>query len=161
MEPIERELTIAAPLEWVWWAWTGPERITRWFAPEARIEPHVDGAFELFWNPTDHDHDSTKGCTVTALEPMRMLGFTWRGPDHLAEVMNHGDALTQVLVRLEAEPSGTRVHVTHGGWGDGEGWSRARQWHEAAWDQVLGSLKTSLEGGEGELCCAPEAEGKD
>jgi uncharacterized protein YndB with AHSA1/START domain len=150
------EVTIAAPLDWVWWAWTRPERITAWFAAEANIEARPGGSFELFFDPKDHDHQCTKGCNFTLVDPMKRLGFTWKGPDEFANVMNDPASLTSATVTLEEENGKTRVVVEHGGWGKGEEWEKARSWHEMAWGQVLGSLKSALESGKAELCCAPE-----
>lgn len=50
----------------------------------------------------------------------------------------------------------TEVKVNHTGWKNGEEWDQAYKWYEMAWSGVLSSLKSSLEKGEGELCCHPE-----
>lgn len=154
METLEFQVEIASNKELVWFAWTQTDRIVKWFAPDANIEARVGGAFELFFDPTNHDHLCTKGCTITLLEPMERLGFTWRGPDEF-DIMNHEDSLTSVLVTLSEDNGVTRVLVEHTGWGQGSEWEKARAWHQMAWNQVLGSLKSALESGEGELCCAP------
>lgn len=155
MEAIRSQVVVAAAQDLVWWAWTHADRITKWFAPVANIEPRVGGAFELFFNPSDREHDCTVGCTFTVVEPMSRLGFTWKGPKHLSAIMNKPDHLTSVIVTLEPVDGGTQVTVEHTGWGEGEAWSDAHAWHVMAWDQVLPSLKKALESGQGDLCCAP------
>ena len=155
-EPVRVEVTMAAPRNLVWWAWTKPDRITVWFAPEARLDARPGGPFELFFDPSDHDHQCTKGCIFTLVEPYQRFGFTWKGPDQFATLMNNPNSLTSVLVTLYDEDRGTRVVVEHSGWGEGEEWAQARAWHQTAWEQVLGSLKSALESGQGLLCCAPE-----
>lgn len=155
MNSFQAEIEITAPRDWVWWAWTHSERITKWFAPQANLEPRLGGAFELFFTPGNHDQMGTKGCIVTLWEPQERLGFTWKGPDDFASVMNHEKALTYVLVTLSEKEEGTHVLVEHFGWGDTEEWEKAKAWHQMAWPQVLSSLKKELESGKGELCCAP------
>ena len=58
---INIETSISAPLKRVWSAWVESKGITKWFAPEANIEPWIGGAFELFFDPSNHEQESTKG----------------------------------------------------------------------------------------------------
>jgi uncharacterized protein YndB with AHSA1/START domain len=152
LEAIVQELRLRTPLDAVWQAWTESEQIVRWFSPQARIEAREGGAFELYFDPANHDHMSTKGCIITQFEPMKRLGFTWKGPDPFAGLMNDPIA-TRVLVTFQEEAGETVIRLEHVGWGEGEAWARARQWHEEAWKQVLSSLKSTLESGQGEVCC--------
>ena len=153
MGSFQTEVTIAAPREWVWLAWTQSERITQWFAPEAHIEPRLGGAFELYFTPSAKEQMSTKGCMITLWEPEERLSFTWKGPDPFAPIMNHADSLTYVLVTLSEAEGATKITVEHFGWGETEAWEQAKSWHVQAWTQVLSSLKAALEAGEGKLCC--------
>ncbi|MCH1642860.1 SRPBCC domain-containing protein [Paenibacillus timonensis] len=154
MEPIVKEIAIGADLELVWRAWLEERRITLWFAPLANVEPRVGGKFELFFDPSNPERMGTKGCTIRELEEQRLLVFEWKGPDDFAEWMNREGELT--VVRVEFAPAGpgkTNLKLTHSGWGTSPGWSEAKEWHVAAWNQVLGSLKSEIESGEGVLCC--------
>lgn len=47
----------------------------------------------------------------------------------------------------------TRITLEHTGWKDSEASLQAREWHVDAWRGMLASLKTSVESGEGILCC--------
>ena len=147
MGTIRIEVIVSAPIEEVWRAWTEADRVTEWFSPEANVEARVGGAFELFFDPSDHDHQCTKGCVFTAVEPMGRLAFTWRGPDQFTELMNQPGELTSAVVIFKIEKEATKVSVEHGGWGDGEEWEQAKAWHLNAWRDVLGSLKSTLEAG--------------
>ncbi len=120
MKTIRIEVSISAPPDLVWWAWTKPDRITVWFAPEAIIEARPGGPFELFFDLSDHEHQCTKGCVFTLVEPKKRLGFTWKGPDEFADLMNNPTSITSVLVTLYDENGTTRVVVEHRGWGEGE-----------------------------------------
>ncbi|MFQ5838735.1 MAG: SRPBCC domain-containing protein [Thermoplasmata archaeon] len=149
MKVIEVEVSISARRDMVWSAWTRSDIVASWFAPEANVEARVGGAFELFFDPSDHEHQCTKGCIFTLIEPEKRLGFTWRGPDQFERLMNTPTSATSVLVTLHAEDGTTRVVVEHRGWGESEEWERARTWHERAWEEVLRSLKAHLEAKEG------------
>lgn len=151
MEAIRIEVSISTSPDQVWLAWTESDRITAWFAPEAKVEAHRGGSFELYFDPADHGHQSTRGCVFTLIEPMRRLGFTWRGPDQFAGIMNEPAPLTSVTVDFYYEDGATRVDVEHGGWGEGEDWALARSWHQKAWEEVLANLKTYLESGKAQL----------
>ena len=141
MEDIRLELRVDATADEVWQAWTQADKVLKWFAPEAYIEPRQGGAYELFWDPNNHDSMSTKGCEITAFEPSRLLAFTWKGPDQFADVMNQPNRLTKVEVSLSERCKKTRITVVHGGWGDGKERAEARAWHVKAWDMVIQSLK--------------------
>jgi len=38
----------------------------------------------------------------------------------------------------------TKVAIVHDGWGEGEDWKAAREWHQRAWEQVTRSLERHL-----------------
>ena len=147
MEPLKGEAVVNSSLDIAWRAWTRSTRITRWFAPEAVIEACPGGSFELYFDPSDHDHQCTKGCVFTLVEPKKRLAFTWKGPDQFADLMNDPASLTSVLVSFHRVEGSIEVVVEHTGWGEGEDWIQAREWHQRAWKDVLGRLKSTLESG--------------
>lgn len=147
MSTIRVEVSLATSLDKVWLAWTSSDPITSWFAPEANVEASVGGPFELFFDPTNHDHQSTNDCIFTLVESLRRLGFTWRGPDQFKGVMNDPTPLTSVMVNFLEVNGVTRIIVEHSGWGEGGDWEEARVWHHEAWKDVLGRLKSTLESG--------------
>lgn len=150
---INTQQLILADINLIWRAWTESDRITEWFAPSAEIEPKLNGKFALYFNPSNKNSMSTQGCKIIKLEEPHQLAFQWKGPDPFAEVMNQEDDLTIVEVTLEAVEGGTLVSLQHSGWKDSEEGLKAREWHVQAWDQMLNSLKSSIESGEGILCC--------
>ena len=154
---IHNEITVAASKELVWAAWTISDRVKQWFAPDANIDARLGGAFELFFIPGNHEQMNTKGCVITKFIPMERLSFTWKGPDDFSQLMNQSDNLTVVNVSLSDDGEHTKVTIEHVGWGEGEAWNKAYQWHVMAWNQVASSLKSAIESGEGELCCVPSA----
>ena len=148
-ESIQLECQLAASPERVWAALVDPAQAGTWFAAKANIVPEVGGAYELFWQPETPDHESTIGCRITAIAPARYLGFTWRGPDELNDIMNNGDPPpppTHVTLSLAPADGGTRLRVRHAGFGSDSDWKRARAWHERAWQACLDNLEAFLAG---------------
>lgn len=152
MKPLEFEVNIISSKEQLWSAWTSSERAAKWFSPIANIEPKVGGSFELFFDPSDMNHMTTKGCKFLELIPLEELSFNWKGPDDFAEVMNK-EPLTIINVSFIEDDTSVRVKLSHSGWKTSQEWDAARAWHEIAWKQVLNSLKDYLESNQGSICC--------
>ncbi len=69
-----------------------------WLTNIAEVEPVVGGKYELFWNSSDRENNSTLGCKITAIEPHKFLSFEWKGPPEFNHFMNNADPLTHVVV---------------------------------------------------------------
>ena len=153
---IINETTIDTPLNLVWLAWTISERVSEWFAPEAKVEAKEGGAYELYFIPGNNTGMNTKGCKITKLITENKIEFTWKGPDQFEDLMNNEDELTTVHVSFQAiHENSAKVIVEHRGFKNHEDWIEAINWHQMAWSGVLDSLKSALEKGEGNLCCQP------
>lgn len=143
---IEKSIEVAATVDQVWGAWTTREGITSFIAPDAKVEPRVGGAFQIYFDPGAAP--GSKGADdmrFLALQPRKMLSFDWNAPPHLPEARAQR---TFVIVRLE--PLGdqvTRVTLPHTGWGDGGGWDKALAYFDRAWGSVLGNLEKRFEQG--------------
>lgn len=144
MSTLEFKLTLNAPIEKVWHTWTDSQDITNWFSPEAHIELRIGGPYELYFDSSNHDHQSTKGCKITEIKPRTSLGFQWKGPDMYQETMTNPAPITYVHVTFESEGEKTHLTVNHGGWGKGEKWEEAKAWHVNAWEGVLADLKKHM-----------------
>ena len=48
---LDKEVLVAALLDQVWSAWTTREGIVSFFAPDAKVEPRVGGAFQIYIDP--------------------------------------------------------------------------------------------------------------
>jgi uncharacterized protein YndB with AHSA1/START domain len=143
---IDKEIVVAATPQQVWNAWTTRAGITSFFAPDANIDARVDGAFEIHINPlAEPGLKGADGMRFLALQPPRMLSFTWNAPPSLPEARQQR---TFVVVRIQ--PLGekeTRVTLHHTGWGDGGEWDQAYGYFDRAWGNVLGNLKKRFESG--------------
>jgi uncharacterized protein YndB with AHSA1/START domain len=143
---IDKEIVLAATPEQAWAAWTTREGITSFFAPDARIEPRAGGAFEVYINPfAEPGMKGADDMRFLALQPPRMLSFTWNAPPHLPEARQQR---TVVVVRIHpVSERETRVTLHHTGWGDGGEWDQAYAYFDRAWGNVLGNLKKRFETG--------------
>ena len=147
MEALSYELELTHSRDQVWQMFTTSAGLARWLCLRANVEPRVGGAYELFWNPDQSrpESDSTIGCRVLSIDHPRLLSFTWRGADAVAETMNGpGITPTRVEVLLLPRPSGTRLVLVHSGWLDGDDWQRARDWFDRAWSGALERLPVVL-----------------
>jgi uncharacterized protein YndB with AHSA1/START domain len=143
---IEKSIEINATIDQAWDAWTTREGIVGFFAPDARIEPRVGGAFEIYFDPTAPlGSKGADDMRFLALQPKRMLSFDWNAPPNLPEARAQR---TFVIVRFEAlRDKTTRVVLHHTGWGDGGEWDKAYAYFDRAWGNVLGNLKKRFEQG--------------
>lgn len=143
---IVKEVVVAATPQQVWDAWTTRAGITSFFAPDARIEAKVGGAFHVYIDPlAEPGLKGADDMRFMALQPPKMLSFDWNAPPSLPEVRKQR---TFVVVRIEpVADARTRVTLTHTGWGDGGEWDKAYAYFDRAWGNVLGNLKKRFETG--------------
>jgi uncharacterized protein YndB with AHSA1/START domain len=143
---IDKEVVVNATVEQAWQAWTTREGIVSFFAPDAKIEARVGGAFHIHFDPGAPA--GTKGADdmrFMALQPMKMLSFDWNAPPSLPEARAQR---TFVVVRFH--PLGektTRVTLHHTGWGDGGEWDKTYAYFDRAWGNVLANLGKRFDSG--------------
>ncbi len=143
---LDKSVLVAASLDQTWDAWTTREGIISFFAPDARIEPKVGGAFQVYINPlAEPGMKGADDMRFMALQPKQMLSFDWNAPPHLPAARQQR---TFVVVRFA--PVGekeTRVSLHHTGWGEGGEWDKTFAYFDRAWDNVLANLKKRFESG--------------
>ncbi|MBT8088939.1 MAG: SRPBCC domain-containing protein [Gammaproteobacteria bacterium] len=146
MPMLEKEVSIQAPLDAVWNAWTTEEGLA-FLSPESNIELRIGGAYEWFLDgePDEQGKRGGEGSHVLAFLPQKMIAFSWTFPPDVPELRN-ADERTQVVV-LFNEGSDGLVHVklhAHG-WQDEEPWERGWAYFDSAWGYVLKAMKQHLE----------------
>ena len=143
---IDKTVDVNASVDDVWDAWTTRAGIVSFFAPDAKIEPRVGGAFEVYIDPeAPPGSRGADDMRFMALQPKRMLSFTWNAPPHLPEARAQ-----RTLVILRLQPVGdkqTRVTLHHVGWGDGGEWDQAYAYFDKAWGGVLANLRKRFDHG--------------
>lgn len=146
---ITGEVVLDAPVSDVWAAWTTKEGIKSFFAPDCKIELRVGGPFEMFFLlDGEPGQRGGEGVTFLAIQPEKMLSFTWNAPPHLPHARSQ---FTHVVLRFsEVGGDRTRLTLTHDGWGDGGEWDEAFAYFEHAWlEAVLPNLVKRFSGDDG------------
>jgi uncharacterized protein YndB with AHSA1/START domain len=141
------QVIVSAPLDDVWDAWTTDDGAQCFFAPKCSISLRPGGAYEMLFDlDAEIGSQGGEGMVIMAIQPKRMLAFTWNAPPHLPEVRGQ---MTHVIVRMRPlGPEKTAVSLRHDGWGDGGEWEDAYQYFSRAWlEVVLPRLKYRFENG--------------
>jgi uncharacterized protein YndB with AHSA1/START domain len=143
---IDKEVIIKATLDEAWASWTTREGIVGFFAPDARIEPRVGGAFSIHMDPgAQPGMKGADDMRYLALQPKKMLSFDWNAPPHLPEARAQR---TFVVVRFApVDAANTRVTLHHTGWGEGGEWDKAYAYFDRAWGNVMANLKKRYDSG--------------
>jgi uncharacterized protein YndB with AHSA1/START domain len=143
---IDKQVTVNASLDQAWDAWTTREGIVGFFAPDAKIEPRVGGAFQIYIDPlAEPGSKGADDMRFLALQPKKMLSFDWNAPPHLPEVRAQRSF---VVVRFEVvNERQTTVTLHHTGWGDGGQWDQAYAYFDRAWGNVLLNLQKRFDEG--------------
>jgi uncharacterized protein YndB with AHSA1/START domain len=141
------EVIVKADVNEVWQAWTTEEGIKSFFAPDCKLDLRVLGSYDIYFNPEGPPGQrGAEGNVILAIQPLKMLSFTWNAPPHLPNVRQQR---TSVVVRFKALGEGqTKVTLTETGWGEGDEWDKAFAYFSSAWqDVVLQRLKYRFEVG--------------
>ena len=143
---LDKEVVINASLDQAWEAWTTREGIVSFFSPDAKIEPRVGGAFQIYMDPgAAPGMKGADDMRYLALQPKKMLSFDWNAPPSLPEARTQR---TFVIVRFApVNETSTRVSLHHTGWGEGGEWDKTYTYFDRAWTGVLGNLKQRFESG--------------
>lgn len=133
---LRAEMVLPAGVDEVWAAWATEEGVRTFFAPGARVEPRVDGAYDIYFDPkAEPGKRGAEGMRILAYEPPRRLAFTWNAPPTIPTIRGQR---TMVVVELEPAGAGkTRLLFTHLGWGRGADWDQAYAYFDRAWGAVV------------------------
>ena len=146
MDPIVHDLEIGAPVEDLWAAFTDPKHLSQWLCGSAEVTLEEGGRIVLRGPSGEGSGSGALGGEILALEEEYSLRVAWDGPDLLATLLNVSPRPTTLFVRFQPlGPARCRLHLEHLGWGDGEEWESARDWHVDYWREALGRLKPMLE----------------
>ena len=143
---IDKSVEVPATLDEAWAAWTTREGIITFFAPDAKIEPRVGGAFQIYFDPgAPPGMKGADDMRFMALQRKQMISFDWNAPPSLPEARAQRSF---VVVRFEPVADKlTRVSLHHTGWGSGGEWDKAYAYFDRAWGGVLANLKKRFEQG--------------
>lgn len=146
---IHKIIVVPAPRAEVWKAWTTSQGVRSFFAPGARIETRIGGAYEVYFETTrPKGEQGTEGSRLLSFVPERMLSFEWGIPPHFKEVRKQAHTLwnrTWVVVffRERSQPGSgpqTEIELWHEGFGDSPQWDEVRAYLDRGWDGILRRL---------------------
>jgi uncharacterized protein YndB with AHSA1/START domain len=140
-DTIEREITIAAPVERVWELITQPEHVGTWFGDAgAEIDLRPGGAITLRWEEYGEVHGR-----VERVEPMTLLSYRWapyKDPGGSEPVAGNS---TLIEFMLSETDEGTRLRLVESGFTSlettPERQQELRQGNVEGWSIELGHLE--------------------
>jgi uncharacterized protein YndB with AHSA1/START domain len=140
---LHKEVTVASPIDRVWWAWTTSKGMASWWAKDSWIDLRIGGPWELYFLPNAHrGSQGSEGCRILSYVPPEMLSFSWNFPPHIPELRSQ---YIWVVLRLASRgPSETRVTLDHLGWQEGPVWEQGYRYFDDAWSSVLERLRAQL-----------------
>jgi uncharacterized protein YndB with AHSA1/START domain len=133
---IRKEMPIPAGLEQVWCAWSTLDGVQSFFAPQAKVELAIGGAYEMYFDlAAPPGSRGGEGCRILSYLPPRMLSFSWNAPPRYPTVR---EVPTWVVVEVEEQgATACQVRLTHLGWRVGGEWDEVYDYFVRAWDLVL------------------------
>ena len=136
---LEKAVIVHASAEAIWRAWTTSEGAKEFFAPEATIELHPGGKYEILFDlEASPGSKGSEGCQVVSYKPLRELILTWNNPPEFKEIRNCYARVTIEIEPLDAVSC--RLMIVHDDWGKGGQWEEAFNYFDRAWDVVLRRL---------------------
>lgn len=132
---IYKEVIVPASIKKVWKAWTDEKEIMKFFAPIAKIELQIGGAFEMYFlldNPKGLQ--GSEGVKILSYVPEKMLSFDWNAPPEFPEIRKKK---TWIVIFFEEADKKTMLKLYHFGWKKGEDWDKVYNYFQNAWDIVL------------------------
>jgi uncharacterized protein YndB with AHSA1/START domain len=120
-------------------AWTTPEELKRWHAPDPMTVPLVEvdlrvgGSYRIHMREPGGQEYHVSG-TYRVVEPPRKLVYTWK--------WDHEDTATQVTLEFKPQGNGTELVLTHEGFASED--SQAR--HEHGWTSIFERLAREFGG---------------
>jgi uncharacterized protein YndB with AHSA1/START domain len=140
-EPVVKEVRIDASPETVFTFFTEPDKLTRWLASEATLDPRPGGI-----NHQTHPGDTEnprgpyymRGEFVEVAFPSRVV-FTW-GFENADVGVEPGQSTVEVT--LAPDGNGTRLRLVHRDLPESE-----RAPHDGGWEEMLSRLAIAATGG--------------
>jgi uncharacterized protein YndB with AHSA1/START domain len=127
------EVTVPAPLDEVWAAFTTRDGMQSWLWRDARVDLRPGGDWIVQYTPT-----ATGGGTIVSVAPRAEIVIRALAPEQFPTVRQ---ARTTAAFRFEAVgPKATRVTLLQTGWQSGEEWDAAYAYLAKGNAQLLAQL---------------------
>lgn len=125
------ELSIPAPVHDVWQAFTTPQGLSTWLAPDVSVDLRPGGDWLVKFP------GSTGGGTIVSFVPESEVVISALAPDRFPQVRA---TRTRAAFTFTAEGNSTRVCLTQTGWQSGAEWDAAYEYLTAGNAQLLAML---------------------
>lgn len=122
-----KSFVVGVPVTRAWQAFTDPAERRCWEAPRYEIDPQPGGKVRWEIPPWPVVEGE-----VLEVEPERLL--------RQREDAGMLNATTEITVTFESVDGGTRITITHAGFGDGAEWGDSRASHSLGWDEAIADL---------------------
>jgi uncharacterized protein YndB with AHSA1/START domain len=126
------EVTVPAPLNVVWEAFTTSAGLSTWLTPGAVVDLKEGGEWTAHF-----PGGSTGGGTILSFVPKKELVLSAMAPDKFPTVRA---TRTKARFQFEAKGDSTVVRLTQTGWKDGEEWVKAYEYLTVGNAQLLATL---------------------
>lgn len=129
-------VTILAPIEAVWSAWTTENGVKTFFASQCKLDFRLSGVYEMYFDlEAPVGSRGGEGCVLLAIEQFKMLSFSWNAPPEFPIIRQQRTHVTVRFMQIGAEA--TKVTLTHDGWGTSPDWQQVYHYFEHAWGEVV------------------------
>lgn len=146
VESVERSVEVDSTLSKVWAAIASTDGLQAWFGAEAKVEPTIGGAYEIyFWPKNPIGQRGIEGTTILSLVPENILSFQGSAPPDFPKIRQKNVAWTTYSLR-ELPAGGVEI-TQFGSWPTfGELWEEDfRAWVDEALRIGLGRLANYLD----------------
>jgi uncharacterized protein YndB with AHSA1/START domain len=126
------EVTVPAPLNAVWEAFTTSAGLSTWLTPGAVVDLKEGGEWTAHF-----PGGSTGGGTILSFIPEKELVLSAMAPDKFPTVRA---TRTRARFQFEAKGDSTIVRLTQTGWKEGEEWVKAYEYLTVGNAQLLATL---------------------
>jgi uncharacterized protein YndB with AHSA1/START domain len=145
--PIRNSVVLNTPVANAWAMWTDSKRAVEFLCFEATIEPTPGGKYQAVFvreatAPLERGNDGR----VVAIEPQRMLSFTWMTPMGAKALTGNSTLVTLYFIPLDGGKR-TQIDLVNTGYGLGPDWKAAYAYNVKGWDNVLSHLQQAAEFG--------------
>lgn len=145
--PISNTVIVKGSIEDAWALWTQSDRMTEFMGFDAEIEAKAGGAYRVIFAP-DADTPLARGNDgiILAMEPHKMLSFSWMTPMHMKGLQGNSTVVTLHFTELN-DGRGVQVDLINTGYGLSKDWRAAYSYNVRGWDRVLTHFEYAIEVG--------------
>jgi uncharacterized protein YndB with AHSA1/START domain len=134
--PLKSTAAVPASQAEIWQAWTTPEGIRSFLAPDCNVDFRAGGAYEIFFDPQAAPEErGSIASTLLAIQPECFFSFSWRNPPSLTTIRWQFTHISVRIASLDHQLS--HVMLVQDGWGEGEEWREAYRYFKRAWQKVV------------------------